>query len=336
MNSTKRDNKENSSHFRIFIYGILFICAIFFTLLTCFLFQNQYGQHQSMIQNPEILPNPSPPDLSCCTRLDVSCAQPILKHLHPLDDLGPDFFNDDQMEYLQSTKNFVIEDKDSIKQIAQAVSLGKYKRGGSEEINAMMVAFKISVAGYRNDEHITTINMYQPSFILDEKNQRFDYDNSLPDLLLFVPENIKPAILRVFCARNLWFYWEDYKSMVTMQKIYPIPSKWCDMFVERKARYREIDEKRLEEYFKCPSASGGKCNYAMNMNDKPNSPGDMVLLFETKDGWNRQGGPELFSFDNHEPKGGCVLLNDGNLDSLAHPTTRFIRTKEELNKLRWK
>ena len=131
-----------------------------------------------------------------------------------------------QMEYLQSTKNFVIEDKDSIKQIAQAVSLGKYKRGGSEEINAMMVAFKISVAGYRNDEHITTINMYQPSFILDEKNQRFDYDNSLPDLLLFVPENIKPAILRVFCARNLWFYWEDYKSMVTMQKIYPIPSKW--------------------------------------------------------------------------------------------------------------
>ena len=49
MNSTKRDNKENSSHFRIFIYGILFICAIFFTLLTCFLFQNQYGQHQSML-----------------------------------------------------------------------------------------------------------------------------------------------------------------------------------------------------------------------------------------------------------------------------------------------
>jgi len=54
----------------------------------------------------------------------------------------------------------------------------------------------------------------------------------------------------------------------------------------------------------------------------------MVLLFETKDGWNQHGGPELFTFDNHDPRGGLVLLNDG--------TTRFIRTKEELKRLRWK
>jgi hypothetical protein len=30
----------------------------------------------------------------------------------------------------------------------------------------------------------------------------------------------------------------------------------------------------------------------------------MVLLFETKAGWNQHGGPELFTFDNHDPKGG--------------------------------
>ncbi|MBN2182558.1 MAG: hypothetical protein JW715_11655 [Sedimentisphaerales bacterium] len=36
----------------------------------------------------------------------------------------------------------------------------------------------------------------------------------------------------------------------------------------------------------------------------------------------------LFTFDNHDPKGGCVLLNDG--------TVKFIRTEEELNNLRWK
>jgi hypothetical protein len=36
----------------------------------------------------------------------------------------------------------------------------------------------------------------------------------------------------------------------------------------------------------------------------------------------------LFTFDNHEPRGGCVLLNNG--------TVKFIRTKEELEKLRWK
>jgi hypothetical protein len=59
-----------------------------------------------------------------------------------------------------------------------------------------------------------------------------------------------------------------------------------------------------------------------------NSPADVVLLFETKAGWNQHGGPELFTFDNHDPKGGLVLLNDG--------TVKFVRTEEELKQLRWK
>jgi hypothetical protein len=66
----------------------------------------------------------------------------------------------------------------------------------------------------------------------------------------------------------------------------------------------------------------------VNAGSEPNSPGDMVLLFETKAGWNQHGGPELFTFDNHDPRGGCVLLNDG--------TVKFIRTEEELKQLRWK
>jgi hypothetical protein len=77
----------------------------------------------------------------------------------------------------------------------------------------------------------------------------------------------------------------------------------------------------------CPSARG-KNDYAMNPNCKQDSPADMVLLFETKAGWNQHGGPELFNFDNHNPGGGCVLLNDG--------TVKFIRTHEELNQLHWK
>jgi hypothetical protein len=40
------------------------------------------------------------------------------------------------------------------------------------------------------------------------------------------------------------------------------------------------------------------------------------------------GGPEVFTLDNHDPKSGGVLLNDG--------TVKFIRTKEELDNLRWK
>lgn len=80
--------------------------------------------------------------------------------------------------------------------------------------------------------------------------------------------------------------------------------------------------------YKCPSAGYGECHYAMNPNCKLESPPNMVLLFETKGGWNQQGGPELFTFNNHDPRGGCVLLNDG--------TVKFIRTTEELQQLRWK
>jgi hypothetical protein len=69
-------------------------------------------------------------------------------------------------------------------------------------------------------------------------------------------------------------------------------------------------------------------DYAMNPNCQGDSPKDMVLLFESKPGWNQHGGPELFTFDNHDPKGGLVLLNDGTL--------KFIRTEEELKQLRWK
>jgi hypothetical protein len=66
----------------------------------------------------------------------------------------------------------------------------------------------------------------------------------------------------------------------------------------------------------------------MNPHRRPDSPPDMVLLFETTAGWNQHGGPELFTFDNHNPRGGLVLLNDG--------TVKFIRTEEELKQLRWK
>jgi len=89
----------------------------------------------------------------------------------------------------------------------------------------------------------------------------------------------------------------------------------------------QIAEHAVKAY-ECPDAGEGPCTYAMNSNCEPDSPGDTVLLFETKPGWNQHGGPELFTFDNHEPKGGCVLLNDG--------TVKFIRTEEELHALRWK
>ena len=76
-------------------------------------------------------------------------------------------------------------------------------------------------------------------------------------------------------------------------------------------------------------------DYAMNPNCTPDSPGGTVLLFESKPGWNQHGGPELFTFDNHDPKGGCVLLHSDQ-SRFDGDIVLFIRTEEELHALRWK
>jgi prepilin-type processing-associated H-X9-DG protein len=53
----------------------------------------------------------------------------------------------------------------------------------------------------------------------------------------------------------------------------------------------------------------------------------VVLLFESEPGWNRFGGPELLTFDNHGGRGCNILFSDGNV--------RFIKP-EDANDLKWK
>ena len=142
----------------------------------------------------------------------------------------------------------------------------------------------------------------------------------------------------------------------------PDPNGWCDAIVRTMRRmhttdYRQSGNERrqysdsvIARGFTCPAvraptdANGTYSSsdtpdsssppphnwvsdYAMNVNCRDDSPDDMVFLFESRPGWNQHGGPELFTFDNHDPKGGCVLLNDG--------TVMFVRTTEELAQLRW-
>ncbi len=70
---------------------------------------------------------------------------------------------------------------------------------------------------------------------------------------------------------------------------YPTADKWCDLLIE----HTDLDRKLLRH----PLYGAGPCDYAMNPNAEPNSPGDMIVLFETAGGWNQHGGREILKVD---------------------------------------
>lgn len=104
---------------------------------------------------------------------------------------------------------------------------------------------------------------------------------------------------------------------------YPTPNEWCDLLIEHTDieqsvfRFRPTAQEWWRDSFQ----------YAINPNAKPNSPPDVVLLFETKGGWNNSGGPELLTFENHHRTGCNILFNDGHI--------QFTQPNELAN-LKWK
>jgi uncharacterized membrane protein YozB (DUF420 family) len=131
---------------------------------------------------------------------------------------------------------------------------------------------------------------------------------------------VQPIFHRITCGMNmeglgvaLKIYANDFEGK------YPTPEKWCDILIE----YAEVTEKSLV----CPAAKEGRGHYAINPNCELNSPPDVVLLFETKGGWNQFGGPELLFSERHIGKGCWILFNDKHIQFVEK--TRF-------GQLRWK
>lgn len=147
-------------------------------------------------------------------------------------------------------------------------------------------------------------------------------------------KNIQKNITQFRCMRNVGviqqamiIYAADFDNK------YPPKDKWCDLLIEH-ARVSKKD-------FIClgSKAKNRQSSYAINENAitlktpitlgvaGPNTPPDIVLLFESKPGWNQYGGPELLTFQNHNGRGCYIVFSDGHIE--------FVSSKEA-NNLKWK
>lgn len=131
---------------------------------------------------------------------------------------------------------------------------------------------------------------------------------------------VRPGIHQVVCGTNLSGLGKALEIYASdCDGRYPTADKWCDLLVQ--GNYAS------EKQFVCPGGVKGRSHYAINPNAERNSPADMVLLFETKGGWNQCGGQEILSVRNHWPRGCNILFMDTFVE--------FIKP-ERLEELKWK
>jgi len=275
------------------------------------------------------------PELPTCTRIEIRYQPSALGYFFPYTG-QQSLLNPTEKKSLQSLKNIVVDDPEHLKSLANNVKNGVPTTGIVRQRSmANMVC-------YHDSKLLKSFPIYNDESIVIE-GRRFMYFKGFPSLKMLTT-HIQPLELRMQCAvnlRNLWHrlclcYKAEKKLPNDSSKnkiVYPTPTYWCSAMVRACRTIRMFRDEDIIRPLICPAVGEGKSYlaksyYAMNPDCKYNSPPDAVLLFETKAGWNQHGGPELFTFDNHDPKGGCVLLNDG--------TVKFIRNKEELQQLRWK
>jgi hypothetical protein len=304
-------------------------------------------------------PSHGPPDIVGSTRIEIHYPEAAIGYFFPSSGIEESIFTLEEREYVHSLETWVVGNRDSIRRFARDLGQGTY----SGEQRGVPKSFGVHITCYRDGEKLASFTVYGGGVVVTDDRVRFKYQPGMPNLTVLEPPGIQRFKVRWQCALKMVRLYVAGPLLRSKVGSYPDANHWCDVVVEalrsqyftyagwgdRKERtYGDLDIARM---FTCPSAPGlaarkeprpqpsdanlpnqtvGKwqSQYALNPHCMPNSPEDTVLLFETKVGWNQHGGSELFTFENHDPKGGLVLLNDG--------TAKFIRTEEELKQLRWK
>ena len=141
--------------------------------------------------------------------------------------------------------------------------------------------------------------------------------------LALIPHFPKEQPYHVKCVLRL-------KSLGVVFKIYaddfdghlPSTESWCD------ALGKYMSPRMLI----CPGSNAreDQSSYAMNEylegRKLAGLPPDLVLLFESKPGWNKAGGPEILTTENHGGKGCNILFVDGHVKSIG---------AEKISELKW-
>lgn len=276
------------------------------------------------------------PGLHSYDKIEIQFKPSMLEYFFPYEN-QQSLLSPDEMRYLQSDKTIVFNNKQDIHTVASYIP---HTRADTTVIVGLPVRYRshAEVTCYSAGKPFLSLSICNENEIVIDGKYLISFEG-LPSLKKLTPQ-IQAIDLRMRCAanlKNLWYRLHFYNFQEALRQndpfirsktLYPIPSEWCD---DIPRLYPTMGGSGTSHWGAkphiCPSAGEGKNHYAMNPNCKPDSPADMVLLFETKAGWNQHGGLDLFTFDNHDPKGGFVLLNDG--------TVKFIRTPEELRQLRW-
>jgi beta-lactamase superfamily II metal-dependent hydrolase len=269
----------------------------------------------------------SPPDISRCTRIEIRWSEPVLETAYPVAG-NHKSLNTAEAAYLESLRPAVLEDPTRIHALADSIRSAQY-RGVRRGFPAMKPF--AHVAGYRDGKLQESFTMYGSLLIHQER--QFEHERYFSGLWGLTPNEktpeLQPFILRVDCAEKAsqlgWYFWGRSLD----KKEYPDAARWCDAITQDDLSAGRLTTKEeVASQFRCPAAGEGRCHYALNPNCRWKSAEDVVLLFETKAGWNQHGGPELFTIDHHDPRGGCVVLNNTSV--------QFIRSEQGLRQLRWK
>lgn len=304
--------------------AVAVLCALVLLAASCRRQAEQPEQASAVASDrhavPEWKPVP-PPDLSKCTRLEVKYSPSTLRAVAALQ-WEQALLDPGEKEFLESLKPpLMVEDAERIRAFAESVSETSYKGQYDGGVGTRPVTY---VVCYRGGHRVESICVAGPD-ICTGKGHLFTIKSRRG--FLYITSQTAPFEFRVNCARNLSKMWNGMHGLAESGQVYPSPDEWCNVLVRHERLRRHIGTYPVP-WLTCPAAGEGHSHYAMNPNCGADSAGEMVLLFETKAGWNQHGGPELFTFGNHDPEGGCVLLNDG--------TVKFIRTEQELHTLRWK